>query len=113
MSRRAPGTDFHKGLDFLLVSLAPTRLRVSNKLTRAGNLFTERVSKRDIFYVFQKYGKLAQLSMKSAYGFVQFHNAESCFQAMQNEEGTEIQGRKIREEDFTWSAGLGTDYIRS
>ncbi|KAK3168063.1 hypothetical protein OEA41_004509 [Lepraria neglecta] len=60
-----------------------------------GNLFTEKVTKRDIFYVFCKYGRLAQISMKSAYGFVQFHDAESCFQALQGEQGVEIRGRKI------------------
>ena len=61
-----------------------------------GNLFTEKVTKRDIFYVFYKYGRLAQISMKSAYGFVQFHDAKSSFQALQAEQGVEIRGRKIR-----------------
>lgn len=102
MSRRARGIGFHKGLDSLLVSLtADSSHYVTRLIAGTGNLFTEKVSKRDIFYVFRKYGKLAQISMKSAYGFVQYHNAESCFQAMQNEEGTEIQGRKIRKEDRT------------
>lgn len=82
------------------------------RLTKSGNLFTERVSKRDIFDVFQKYGKLAQISMKSAYGFVQYHNADSCVQAMRNEEGTEIQGRKIREYIFIWNFDQGTDYFQ-
>jgi RNA recognition motif-containing protein len=102
MSRRARGIGFHKGLDSLLVSLTADSFHyVTRLIAGTGNLFTEKVSKRDIFYVFRKYGKLAQISMKSAYGFVQYHNAESCFQAMQNEEGTEIQGRKIRKEDRT------------
>jgi len=64
--------------------------------TNTGNLFTEKVSKRDIFYVFQKYGRLAQISMKSAYGFVQYHDAGSCMHALDSEQGIEIRGRKIR-----------------
>ena len=34
--------------------------------------------------------------MKSAYGFVQYHDANACYQALQNEQGIEIRGRKIR-----------------
>ena len=64
-----------------------------------GNLFTEKVAKRDIFNIFCKYGRLAQISMKSAYGFVQFHDANACFQALQSEQGVEIKGRKIRKAD--------------
>lgn len=62
-----------------------------------GNLFTEKVTKRDVFYVFHKYGRLAQISMKSAYGFVQYVDAGCSYRALQAEEGTEIKGRKIRE----------------
>ena len=60
-----------------------------------GNLFTEKVSKRDIFYIFSKYGRLAQISMKSAYGFVQYIKADDCQRAMQSEQGIQIRGRKI------------------
>ena len=63
--------------------------------TEVGNLFTEQVTKRDIFYVFHKYGRLAQISMKSAYGFVQFHDSQACMRALQSEQGIEIRGRKI------------------
>ena len=62
-----------------------------------GNLFTEKVTKRDIFYVFHKYGRLAQISMKSAYGFVQYHDANACMRALQSEQGIELRGRKIRQ----------------
>ena len=61
-----------------------------------GNLFTEKVTKRDIFYVFHKYGRLAQISMKSAYGFVQYHDANACMRALQTEQGIELRGRKTR-----------------
>ncbi|MDI1485039.1 MAG: nuclear polyadenylated RNA-binding protein 3 [Ramalina farinacea] len=60
-----------------------------------GNLFTEKVSKREIFDVFSKYGRLAQISMKNAYGFVQFADPGCSTRAMQTEEGTELGGRKI------------------
>lgn len=60
-----------------------------------GNLYTEKVTKRDLFYVFYKYGRIAQISMKSAYGFVQYHDADACFNALQTEQGIEIKGRKI------------------
>ena len=61
-----------------------------------GNLFTEKVSKRHIFDVFSRYGRLAQISMKNAYGFVQFIDPGCSNRAMQAEEGTELGGRKIR-----------------
>lgn len=34
--------------------------------------------------------------MKSAYGFVQYHDAGSCMRALESEQGIEIRGRKIR-----------------
>ena len=61
-----------------------------------GNLYTEKVTKRDLFYVFYKYGRIAQISIKSAYGFVQYHDADACFHALQSEQAIEIKGRKIR-----------------
>ncbi|KAL9099917.1 MAG: hypothetical protein Q9163_004644 [Psora crenata] len=60
-----------------------------------GNLFTEKVSKRHLFDVFSKYGRLAQISMKNAYGFVQFLDPGCSNRAMVAEEGVELGGRKI------------------
>ncbi|KAJ5094414.1 hypothetical protein N7456_010275 [Penicillium angulare] len=60
-----------------------------------GNLPTERVTKRDMFHIFHKYGKLAQISIKQAYGFIQFLEAESCHAALQAEQGALVRGRKI------------------
>ncbi|KAL5354066.1 nuclear polyadenylated RNA-binding protein 3 [Pseudogymnoascus australis] len=60
-----------------------------------GNLPTEKVTKRDIFYIFHKFGRLAQVSIKQAYGFVQFHDIKSCHAALQREQGQEIRGRKM------------------
>ncbi|KAJ5492994.1 hypothetical protein N7539_001740 [Penicillium diatomitis] len=64
-------------------------------LTFAGNLPTERVTKRDMFHIFHKYGKLAQISIKQAYGFIQFVEATACHAALQHEQGAIIRGRKI------------------
>ncbi|OQD85823.1 hypothetical protein PENANT_c009G02035 [Penicillium antarcticum] len=60
-----------------------------------GNLPTERVTKRDMFHIFHKYGKLAQISIKQAYGFIQFLEAPSCHAALGVEQGAIVRGRKI------------------
>ncbi|KAJ5103709.1 hypothetical protein N7532_004238 [Penicillium argentinense] len=60
-----------------------------------GNLPTERVTKRDMFHLFHKYGKLAQISIKQAYGFIQFLEAGACHAALQAEQGALVRGRKI------------------
>ncbi|EXJ85185.1 hypothetical protein A1O3_05860 [Capronia epimyces CBS 606.96] len=60
-----------------------------------GNLASEKVTKRDLFHVFHKYGRLAQISIKQAYGFVQYLEASSCQAALQAEQASEIRGRKI------------------
>ena len=61
-----------------------------------GNLSSERVTKRDIFHVFHKYGDLAQISIKQAYGFVQFLESSGCSKAISAEQGKTIRGKKIR-----------------
>lgn len=61
-----------------------------------GNLSSERVTKRDIFHVFHRYGDLAQISIKQAYGFVQYLQPDACARAMQVEQGNIIRGKKIR-----------------
>lgn len=61
-----------------------------------GNLPTERVTKRDLFHIFHKYGKLAQISIKQAYGFIQFLEAPACKQALDVEQGAVVRGRKVR-----------------
>ncbi|KAH0171775.1 hypothetical protein KCU82_g4271, partial [Aureobasidium melanogenum] len=60
-----------------------------------GNLSSERVTKRDIFHVFHKYGDLAQISIKQAYGFVQFLESGGCSKAISAEQGKTIRGKKI------------------
>ncbi len=61
-----------------------------------GNLPTEKVTKRDIFHRFYRHGKLAQISIKQAYGFVQFLDSESCRRALDAEQGQAVRGRKMR-----------------
>ena len=61
-----------------------------------GNLPTERVTKRDLYHIFHKYGKLAQISIKQAYGFIQFLEAPACKQALDVEQGAVVRGRKVR-----------------
>lgn len=61
-----------------------------------GNLSSEKVTKRDIFHVFHTYGDLAQISIKQAYGFVQFLRTEDCVRALESEQGTQIRDKKIR-----------------
>ncbi|KAI9850986.1 MAG: hypothetical protein M1838_004678 [Thelocarpon superellum] len=60
-----------------------------------GNLPTEKVTKRDLFQVFYKHGKLAQVSIKQAYGFIQFLDASACHRALVAEQGQTIRGRKM------------------
>ncbi|KAB5518717.1 RNA recognition domain-containing protein [Coniochaeta sp. 2T2.1] len=60
-----------------------------------GNLSNERVSKREVFDLFHQFGRLAQISLKSAYGFVQYHLAEDAEAAMQSAQGAEMGGRRI------------------
>ncbi|SLM41203.1 RNA recognition motif domain [Lasallia pustulata] len=60
-----------------------------------GNLPTEKVTKRDLFHIFHKYGKLAQVSIKQAYGFVQYLEASCCHRALHNEQGMSVRGRKM------------------
>ncbi|GAB1317555.1 nuclear polyadenylated RNA-binding protein 3 [Madurella fahalii] len=60
-----------------------------------GNLSSERVSKREVFDVFHRFGRLAQISLKNAYGFVQYHTVAEGQAAMQGAQGIELGGRKI------------------
>ncbi|KAI9822315.1 MAG: hypothetical protein M1827_000033 [Pycnora praestabilis] len=60
-----------------------------------GNLPTEKVTKRDLFHIFHKHGKLAQVSIKQAYGFVQFLDSGCCYRALQTEQGQSVRGRKM------------------
>lgn len=60
-----------------------------------GNLSCERVSKREVFDVFSKFGRLAQISLKNAYGFVQYHTIEEGLAAIRGCRDIELGGRAI------------------
>ncbi|KAK6360705.1 hypothetical protein TWF730_006834 [Orbilia blumenaviensis] len=60
-----------------------------------GNLSADRVSKRDVYHIFAKHGRLAQISIKQAYGFVQFFDVSSCTKALRQEQGTPLRGRQM------------------
>lgn len=60
-----------------------------------GNLSSEKVTKRDIFHVFHHYGPLAQISIKQAYGFVQFLHVADCNRALEGEQGRQIREKRI------------------
>jgi hypothetical protein len=49
-----------------------------------------------VFQKFYPYGKLAQISIKQAYGFVQFLTVEACVRAKEAEQDKQIKGRKMR-----------------
>ena len=60
-----------------------------------GNLSSERASKKEVFDIFAPYGNLAQISLKQAYGFVQYHTAAEGQAALDNLQGIDIKGRKV------------------
>ncbi|SPO01178.1 uncharacterized protein DNG_03925 [Cephalotrichum gorgonifer] len=60
-----------------------------------GNLSSDKVSKRDVFDLFHRYGRLAQISLKSAFGFVQYHTFEEAQAAVESMQGADVKGRKI------------------
>lgn len=95
MSVKVCGIDFPLALDSLLVSNMCS-LNLTYLIQEIGNLPSEQVTKQDLFYAFYKYGRLAQISIKQAYGFVQFHDVAACHNALKQEQGAEIRGRKMR-----------------
>ncbi|KAI1370825.1 hypothetical protein F4677DRAFT_341565 [Hypoxylon crocopeplum] len=60
-----------------------------------GNLSSDRVSKKEVFDIFSPYGSLAQISLKQAYGFVQYHSFAEGQAAMDHLQGMEVRGRKV------------------
>lgn len=78
----------------IMGNTAPHEFEPGSRLF-VGNLSIETTSKREIFFIFKKYGKLAQVSLKSTYGFVQFLTGRECKNAMEGEQGIEVGGRKF------------------
>lgn len=89
---------FPEGSRIFIGTQTPVRYNSRKLLTcQTGNLSSDKVSKRDVFEVFHVFGRLAQISLKSAYGFVQYHTVDEGHRAIETMEGAEIKGRRIRE----------------
>ena len=86
-----------------------SNLDLTYLIEEIGNLPSEQVTKQDLFYAFYKYGRLAQISIKQAYGFVQFHDVAACHNALKHEQGAEIRGRKMRKSSLTRRQELQED----
>ncbi|ODV71265.1 uncharacterized protein CYBJADRAFT_131776, partial [Cyberlindnera jadinii NRRL Y-1542] len=57
----------------------------TNSRLFVGNIPSNHVQKRELWRIFRKYGKILQVSMKTAYGFVQFENSDSVERAIAGE----------------------------
>jgi hypothetical protein len=60
-----------------------------------GNLASSDITEADIRTIFQPYGKIEVITLKSTYGFVQYDNPDSCARALQNENGRMIKGVRL------------------
>lgn len=57
-----------------------------------GHLPVDFLSKDDIFYIFEKYGKLLAISLHKGYAFIQFKNPEMAELAATSENGRRVKG---------------------
>jgi hypothetical protein len=74
------------------------------------------VSKREVFNVFCKFGRIAQVSQKNAYGFVQYHRPEDAERAIKATNGLDMKGRIISKylyptQPVPCGRGLVTDHV--
>ena len=90
------GSRLFVGMEFSTNSVGYLSFPILPLTTCQGNLFSEKVTKRDLFRIFHKYGRLAQISIKNAYGFIQYLDAACCRRALQDEQGVAARGRKMR-----------------
>lgn len=60
-----------------------------------GNMPTNKIEKWQLYRIFSIYGPIAQISMKNAYGFVQFKSPESCTKAIEHDQGLPIRGNSL------------------
>ncbi|ODV90263.1 hypothetical protein CANCADRAFT_19560, partial [Tortispora caseinolytica NRRL Y-17796] len=61
-----------------------------------GNLAGTRVTKSDLWRVFAKHGKIAQITYKANYGFVQFVKPNDCLRAQRAENGAYLLNREMK-----------------
>ncbi|KAF2967843.1 hypothetical protein GQX73_g5782 [Xylaria multiplex] len=74
-----------------------------------GNLAGEQVTRKDVFDLFSKYGRLAQISLKRGFGFIQYHTVKEGRAAIKGLRGVELGGKKINPEVSReqWKGGEG------
>jgi RNA recognition motif-containing protein len=53
------------------------------------------ITKRDIYHIFHPFGTIAQISIKQAYGFVQFMDQQACMDAIAAEQGAPVKGKRL------------------
>lgn len=81
-------------------------LRGENKITEMsnlppksrlfiGNLPLKNVSKEDLFRIFSPYGRIVQINIKNAFGFIQFKNPQSVRDAIECESNESNFGKKL------------------
>nr|POE64834.1 putative rna-binding protein c3h8.09c [Quercus suber] len=78
-----------------------------------GNLSSEKVTKRDVFHVFHHYGDLAQISIKQAYGFVQFLTPDAAAKALSLEQDLEISKPQKNRTQANARRSRSPDYPKS
>jgi hypothetical protein len=67
-----------------------------------GRLATEKISRPELAQIFAKYGNIHEISLKNAFGFIQFETTEACQSAIANEQGTNLGGMTIGMFFFTF-----------
>lgn len=61
-----------------------------------GNLPSNRVTKAQLFKLFSKYGRVAQIVMKQAYGFIQFHEPDSVNKVIEVYGNKTLRGNSLQ-----------------
>lgn len=60
-----------------------------------GNLATEKMSRQELEDIFGKYGHISGSSLHNNYGFVQYDNEKAADEAIANEDGKLVLGKKL------------------
>uniref|UniRef100_A0A060TC81 ARAD1D37554p n=1 Tax=Blastobotrys adeninivorans TaxID=409370 RepID=A0A060TC81_BLAAD len=80
--------DFNRGV------LDPNQFEYGSRMF-LGNLPTDRITKKQLFLVYNQYGRIAQITTKQAYGFIQFFTVEACKKAMEIDSTQPLMGNRI------------------
>ncbi|KAI0389084.1 hypothetical protein F5Y17DRAFT_156390 [Xylariaceae sp. FL0594] len=60
-----------------------------------GNLSPDKASKEQLFNIFSKHGRLAQIYLKPSYGFVQYYTADGAQAAFKNLQGAVVNDQRL------------------